>query len=595
MAFKASFVYKIDDQYSKPIKQIAAQTKGLRNQIKASNTELRNYRKEMRGATDASKKFAKESVRNFNSVKNSLASVVKKSKEMGAKSAKGKKSGSAATALTGFVAAAGLKTGFNAIKDEAFELEQTVINLNKIFDFSSKNELKAFTDSLSEVKNEVGLSKSGINDLAFQAGKLGLPKDEVAEFALLVGKSAVAFEDTIQNATGTLADLKTKFGMNNKELQLTLGTVNTLADSTNASAKDILEVTQRLSGQFKSMSVPPELATGFAAVARQLSISPEKAADGMKMFIQGLNDTKKVGKAVGIAMSKDFGGTILKVLDSLKKLPKETQAIKVQEMFGKNATSFILNLMNSTDLLSKTLGIAADKERNFLSLDKEFNRQKEAGLFLQQQTSAAWKDFKAILGTIVLPVIKSLITGLTAVLTKVSAFAEKHPTIVKVILAFGAFATAVAAIAGGIAILGAAIPAFIAGLSAIGTVLAVITGPVGLIVVGIGAITTGFLGLLAEGGKVSKMFNEIGAWVDNFFGTTLGSTVTGGITDFAKDLFGESKPQAVSVEKKTKNEQSINLNGNLRIQAEPGTKVLGGNLKKSSPGNLGMNIAAGMP
>lgn len=595
MAFKASHIFKIDDQYSKPIKQIAAQTKGLRNQIKASNTELRNYRKEMRGATDASKKFAKESVRNFNSVKNSLAGMVKKSKETGAKSAKGKKGSSVTTALTGFVAAAGLKTGFGAIKDEAFELEQTVINLSKIFDFSSKNELKTFTGSLSGVRSEIGLSKSEINDLAFQAGKLGLPKDEVAEFALLVGKSAVAFEDTLQNATETLADLKTKFGLNNKELQLTLGTVNTLADSTNAKAKDILEVTKRLSGQFKALGVPPEVAAGFAATARQIGVTTETSASGMKMFLQGLLDVKKAGPGMAASLQKDFKGTIFKVIDKLKSFDKAKQPEIVQKMFGKEASTFVLALMNSTDVLNKTLAISADKIQNISSLDKEFNRQKEAGLFLQQQTDAAWKDFKAILGTIVLPAIKSLLVGLTAVLTKVSAFAEKHPTIVKVILAFGAFATAVAAIAGGIAILGAAIPAFIAGLSAIGTVLAVITGPIGLIVVGIGAITTGFLGLLAEGGKVSKMFNEIGAWVDNFFGTSLGSTVTGGITNFAKDLFGESNTQAVSVEKKTKNEQNINLNGNLRIQAEPGTKVLGGNLKKSSPGNLGMNIAAGMP
>lgn len=591
MAFKASYVYKIDDQYTRPIKQIAAQTKNFRNQIKSSNTELKNYRKEMRGAALATKKFAQESSKDMDKLASKISNVAKKSR--GGGTGKGKKGEGFGTAITGLVAGAGLKAGFTAIKDEAFDLEQTVINLQKAFDFASQNELKAFTDSLIGVKQEVGLSKAEINNLAFQAGKLGLPKEEVAEFSLLVGKTAVAFEDTIENATGTLADLRTKFGMNNKELQLTLGTVNTLADNTSASAKDILEVTQRLSGQFKALEVPPEVAAGFAAAARQIGVTTELSASGMKMFIQGLQNAKKVGPGVGEALQKDFKGTIFKVIDKLKGISKEKQPAIIQEIFGKEASTFVLSLINSTDVLNKTLGISADKVRNMASLDKEFNRQKEAGIFLQQQTSAAWKDFKAILGTVVLPVIKDLIIGMTKILSVVSSFAEKNPLIVKMVLGLGAFAAVAATLAGGIAVLGLAIPAITAGLAGLGTILAIITGPIGIIVAGIGMITAGFLGLLAEGGKVTQMFKDMGAWVDNFFGTTLGSSVTGGITDFANSLFGSETP-AISVEKKTQNQQNINLNGNLRIQAEPGTKVTGGSLKKNTPGNLGLNLAGAL-
>ena len=332
MAFRASYTYKINDQYTAPLKKIAAETKQYRKLIASNNAELRNYRKEMRGAIQATKDLGKASSRSLKALNQDLKQTARQASGI-TKQKKGFKD--AGTALTGFVAAAGLKSGFSAIKDEAFALEQSIVNLKKAFDFKTDDELKLFTDGLSAVKNEIGLSKTEINDLAFQAGKLGLPKDEVAGFASLVGKTAVAFESDLGSATKVLADLRTKFGLNNRELQLTLGTVNTLADNTSANANDILEVTQRLSGQFKALNVPPELASGFAAVARQISVTPELAASGMKQFIQGLQDTKKVGKDVGIALQKDFSGTIFKVLKSLNKLPKETRSIKVQEMFNK--------------------------------------------------------------------------------------------------------------------------------------------------------------------------------------------------------------------------------------------------------------------
>jgi hypothetical protein len=184
-----------------------------------------------------------------------------------------------------------------------------------------------------------------------------------------------------------------------------------------------------------------------------------------------------------------------------------------------------------------------------------------------------------------------MITGLTSLLSVVSGFAERNPGIVKVVLSLGALAAVSAAIAGGLAILGAAIPAVITGVSALGVVFAILTSPISLVVGGIGLITTGFLGLLAQGGKVASMFTSLGSTIDSVFGTTWGSDAAKGVMDFAKDIFG-SEENKLSVEKTTKNNQSVEVNGNLRVQAEPGTKILGGSMKKSSSGDLGMTIAS---
>lgn len=620
MAFSVSYNYKIIDKYSPKLREIANITRqfnnvinGLDSDISKTSSQLSKMASRATGAAKRMQKAGMTSGSGMSMFSGALKGA--KNKLDGFASS----AGNLATTVGGAIALNKMKTG-------AFELEKSIVNLNKQFDFANKDQLVAFQDKMAGVGKTIGQSKIEMNNLAFEAGKLGIPVGDIDKFAMLAGKVSVAFETDLGNATGVLADMRTKMGLNNDQLQSTLDVVNALADNTSASGKDILEVTQRLSGTFKSLEVPPEVAASFSAIARQLQVTPELAASGMKMFIQGLQDTKKFAPEIGAGLATDFEGTISQVLAKIREIPKEARGAAVQDLFGKDAASFVLNLAKSTDVFNNTMAVAANKSKVVGSMQREFTRATTTAAFAQQQLKADIDNAWADIGTLLLPVMKDLLVVARNVVTKIVEFAKANPEITKMAMGFLAVMTVITPIAmalsGVISVISFLFTAVLKVwnlfkmFSFIITIVKVIGGavatffltPFGVVVGVILAVVAAIAGLVLiidqlffDGQGLAELLDWIAAKFNAIKEAVSGlaSSALGSVLDFfgmgeTPKLTGDISKDVTTEKSLAVNRQSninANVNGNIVVSATKGSSVQSAGFSTNMPGNLGTNIA----
>lgn len=629
MAFSISYTYKIIDKYTPKLREIQKQTRAFNKTLGSLQAKTQAAGKDMQRLGQLSGKAARSINRASNKMNKPMGGFGKRLDKVNGKLNKfGRSAGGLAATVGG-----GLL--FRKAMKDSFAYEQSIVNLTKVYDGLSGDKLKTFQTELGKVGTIIGQSKTGMNELSFAAGKLGIPLGEVAKFGELAGKVSVAFETDLGQATVVLGDMRTKLGLNNTELNGILDTINTLADNTTASGKDILEVTQRLSGLFKALKVPPDVGAGFAAVARQLSVSPQLAASGMKIFLQRLQDSKKFGRGVAESLAKDVPGTINKVLSKFRDMDRVTRNLAIQDLFGAEAAPFVMNLVESQGLLNKTLGLAANKLKTVGSMQREFERQQKTGNFMTQKMKASVENLSASLGTVFRPILKDTINFIEKAARKMEDFSRDYPGLTKIALGIGALVAIAAPAAIAIAstsaavlwlskvswiasagtwalsvgtwALNAAVVAFGAALTFVNTMLLPVLGivataaaPFALMATGATMISVGLAKMWESGSALLlpvrmlvDLFDRltgfnVGQWMDNVAKKTSGlaDSALGSVGEFLG--FGDSE-QSINVKKQMSNQTSVN--GNIRVEAEQGTKVNQSSLKSSSPGNLGMNLA----
>lgn len=604
MSFSVSYVYKIIDKFTPKLREIEKATNSFNRSIKGMENRLTGVNKAMKDAAPAADQVAR-SLKRVNQVQKQTSMGFAGRFQQSMKKA-GDRLETFATSAGGFAASLGAGLALKSTMGAAVDLESSVIDLTKIFDFASADSLKAFQDELAVVAKNAGQSRVAMNQLAYTAGKLGIAKEDIGAFADLAGKVAVAFKLPMQEATDSLADMKVKLGLSQQELAKTLDTINYLDDQSNASGKGMLNIMSRLSGIFKAMSVPPEVAASFAAVAEQLSPMgrPELGASGLRMFIAGLQDVKKVSPEVGEALNKDFAGTIDKVLTKLRAMPDAARNVTIREVFGDEAAPFIMNLVTSQELLNKTLGIGADKLKAYGSMQREFNRQKESSAFKIQQFKAAMTDMAAEVGTASLPALKALAEKLASIATALGGFATANPAMAQ----FLTWTAAVVAISAPVAL---ALSAMITGINGIATALMfLVATPVGATITGIALIAIGIYTAYQKSETFRNSITKLGRALKNI-GLAIANPLSG-INYLARDVnydYDENnrkivdpayakmsssgfedfmKGSMLSLSK----EQNISISGSLDVYGKDGAKATSPKFNVTGA-NLGLNLAGG--
>lgn len=449
MSFSVSYTYKIIDKFTPQLREIEKATEAFNRKIQ--------------GIT-ASTTAAGKSLKDLGKDADQAASkVTKATNKLGKGFGKlaggdmGKRLGSMSGKLNSFATSAGnvaatLGGGLllGKFTTDAMGLEDSIINLRKGIDFANEAELTAFQAKLAAVGKVIGQSKTEMNNLGYAAGKMGIAMNEIPDFALLSGKVAVAFDLPLEEATSVLADLRTKFGLSsNKELESALDTINFIDDKSNASAKNMLNIMARVSGMAKNMKIPVDKLAGFSATAEMIMPRdrPELAASGMEMFIQKLQDQAKFKPEVAKGLVEDFEGTIRDILGQFNKMDDATRNIKIQEVFGLNAVTFVSTLASNMGVLDANMKLAADKTAAAGSQTREFEKRTQAASFALQKMKADLTDVAGETGTVLLPIIKDLAKWIGEIAPKISEWVKENPGITKFGLAVLGISVALAPVA----------------------------------------------------------------------------------------------------------------------------------------------------
>jgi len=383
---------------------------------------------------------------------------------------------------------------FSKPLQSAIQFETAMADVRKAVTFDKPGQFEAIGEDIKAMSLRIPIAADGIASIVSAGGRLGVARENLANFALVAAKASTAWDINPQEAGDQLANLSVRLGVPIAKIEELSDAINYLDDNTNAKAKDILEVMGRVSGTFKILKFPPELAAGFATFANQMMVSPELAASGLQMM---LGKMQLMGPAMNKALMTDPKKAIFGFLDSIKKMPESARIEFLKKTFGDEASRFVNQMIGSQDILAQTLGLVGNKMQFVGSMTREFEVRSKTTANQIQLMQNQLNVMGINLGTVLLPAINGILKALSPLMEFLGRLASEFPVVTGVIVG-GTIALAawrVAAVAATFASvqmqlaflsLPAAIQKAIVAFRVLS--VAMLTTPIGLIITGVGVM-----------------------------------------------------------------------------------------------------------
>ncbi|MDP2431787.1 MAG: phage tail tape measure protein [Pseudomonadota bacterium] len=426
--------------------------------------------------------------------------------------------GGAVTMATG--AAMGMP--FLAASREYGDFEQSMMGVAKQMEGArdaNGNVTQSYHEMARAIKamsEEIPMAANEIAAIVEAGARMGIQGKEnlltyARQTAIMSSALDLSVEQTGMNMA-TIAGLYEVPIANIKELG---DTINWLDDNAKSSSGDIIDVMKRVAGTmsgvmdyrqtaalastFLSLGSRAEVAASATnAMVRELSVANMQAdrfQDGMKLL-------KLDSMEIQSGMATDATGTIIKVLEAIKALPKERQIEGATRIFGKEFGDDAAKLANNLDEYRKQLGWVKDAQAKG-SMDREMGSQLKGQKAQQKLLSNALDNLASDIGGSLKGPLVALIGDIRGVIQAIRDWTAAHPTLVSVLSTVGAGIAAVTTAAGALAIgvaglLGPFAAAKLA-MTKLGVASPALVGKLGAILGPIGKITAAFTAGYAAG------------------------------------------------------------------------------------------------
>lgn len=447
MAFNIAYTYQLIDRYTAPIQKIIAATRAhtrylKENQaaIKASNTTLAkmaNRSERLNGSLRA--------LRGNNALKHLTVQARELNQQidkMGRAKLPNMGAGRAAPVVAGGRAAGGRMSRFGAaasglsgvgggmamsgILKQTAAVENAMIDLGRATDLPAAD-LKKFEERFMTLSEKIGITTDKLAIMAYEGSKTGIDTKDLERYVRITANAAVSFEILEDEAGRALGSIKAKMGLNIDQLGELMDRVNFVADATSADGERMINIIERLSGVFKTLKVPPEVAAGFAAVADQLEYSPELAASGMQMVINKMMQVPKLAEKMIVDPANTLRDTFVK----LSKLPEAQRIAVATKMFGSEAARFAVKMSASMGLFDETMKKAADSKA-IDSMEREMASKLKSLSMLWRNLKNGVLNVMVAIGEGLAPDIKRLGDYFRELTPKIREFVREHPMLVKI-------------------------------------------------------------------------------------------------------------------------------------------------------------------
>lgn len=455
----------------------------------------------------------------------------------------GSAAGAGASAIgAGMVAAAPLVAAASA----AITFQDAMLDVKKVVDFDTPQQFEQMNRDVLQLSKDLGLPAEGVAQIIAAAGQAKIARGELKVFAKDAGQMGVAFGTTAEDAGQKMATWRTAFGMTQAAVRAFADQVNYLGDNGNATAQAISDVVTRVGPLAGVAGAAASEVAALGSTIVGMGVAEEIAATGIKNTMLALTKGEAATKsqqqayaALGLeakdvakAMQMDAGGTIVDVLERVKKLSPDRQASILTQLFGSESVAAIAPMLSQLDVLKTNLNAVADSQKTAGSMAKEFENRMSGAKGAMDQATQGIRNTAIAAGTQFLPLIREVALRVAATSERLTKFAQAHPRVIQVVgalvaivaaglLVFGGLALAVAAILGPFALLQFALAgaaAFFAPLLAgLGGAIAstwaftaaLLANPITWVVVGIIALATAAFLIYRNWGAISTWWAGI--------------------------------------------------------------------------------------
>lgn len=300
----------------------------------------------------------------------------------------------AAQIATAAFAAVGTATAAATVVSvkNAISYESSMADVAKVVDGlkDDNGELTAqyyeMSDALLELSTRIPMTAEELTQIAAAAGQSGIARKEIVGFAEDAAKMGVAFDTTADQAGTWMAQWRTAFKMNQKEVTTLANQINYLGNVSGANALQLSGIVTAVGslGDVGGLSAAQIAAIGDTMVS--VGVGEDVAATGIAKMITTMTagsaateKQSKVLKKLGIdattladRMQTDAQGAIIDFMEALQKLPKAEQAAALKNYFGQESIKPISALYTNLDELKKHFNQVADASLYAGSMEDEY-------------------------------------------------------------------------------------------------------------------------------------------------------------------------------------------------------------------------------
>lgn len=300
----------------------------------------------------------------------------------------------AAQIATAAFAAVGTATAAATVVSvkNAISYESSMADVAKVVDGlkDDNGELTAqyyeMSDALLELSTRIPMTAEELTQIAAAAGQSGIARKEIVGFAEDAAKMGVAFDTTADQAGTWMAQWRTAFKMNQKEVTTLADQINYLGNVSGANALQLSGIVTAVGslGDVGGLSAAQIAAIGDTMVS--VGVGEDVAATGIAKMITTMTagsaateKQSKVLKKLGIdattladRMQTDAQGAIIDFMEALQKLPKAEQAAALKNYFGQESIKPISALYTNLDELKKHFNQVADASLYAGSMEDEY-------------------------------------------------------------------------------------------------------------------------------------------------------------------------------------------------------------------------------
>lgn len=321
-----------------------------------------------------------------------------------------------------------------------------------------------FADAIKAASNEMPIATTEFAALVEAQARAGIQgKENLLAMAKVSATAAVAFDLPAEQVGEDMGRIAGLYKVPIKNIAELGDALNYLDDNTRSKGGDIIETLTRMSdvadkldyrkaaalgSTFLSLGSAPEVAASASrAMVRELAIATMQG----KKFQEGMAMVGLDSKAVQTGMTKDAMGTMMGVLERIKKLSPEQQTEASTRLFGKEFGKDAGKLVNNLEELRRQLTLVNDAAANG-SMQKEMDIRADAIEGRWQVLQNKLFNTKSGAGGAVRATMVDVMDALGGVLDKVNGWVKENPVLTASLLKIVASVAVLSAVFGGLAL-----------------------------------------------------------------------------------------------------------------------------------------------
>lgn len=330
----------------------------------------------------------------------------------------------------------------------AMKNESSFADVSKVVNMSPEqaSALKSWSRKQS---TETPMSAAEINAMLAAGGRSGIQDlDELKAYVKDTSKMAVAFDMDAGEAGKTLATFKASMGLDQKGAMDLAGLANLLDNNMNATAADIADVMARQGATAQAGGFKINEATALSASLLAAGLERERAATAVKnisgrltMGSAGSKTQQNALAQIGFGadqlafdMQRDASGSLIKVLNAIKKAPLEKQSALISQIFGEEVKGAVAALAGNTKNYAEALELAnKGQQANADSINKEYQTKLSTTENSVSQFTNKLSNLSMAIGDSLLPALNWVLIPLGKIVDGLSYFAENFKTTTAVI------------------------------------------------------------------------------------------------------------------------------------------------------------------